>query len=72
MTRAMSIIDSGYRARNLALFGELDGDLAADLRWSVGLRGERWSANYQAPPPISSVTNTGYTNATLCRRRSYR
>ena len=25
------VIDSGYRARNVALFGELDGDFAADL-----------------------------------------
>jgi iron complex outermembrane recepter protein len=58
-----NVIDSGYRARNLALFGELDGDLAADLRWSVGLRGERWSANYQGTTTDFLGTNTGYTNA---------
>jgi iron complex outermembrane receptor protein len=58
-----NVIDSGYRARNLALFGELDGDLAADLRWSVGLRGERWSANYQGTTTNFLGTNTGYTNA---------
>ena len=56
-----SIINSGYRARNGALFGELDGDLAADLRWSVGLRGERWSANYQGTTTDFLGTNTGYT-----------
>lgn len=55
------VIDSGYRARNVAVFGELDGDLAADLRWSVGLRGERWSANYQGTTTDFLGTNTGYT-----------
>jgi iron complex outermembrane recepter protein len=58
-----NVIDSGYRARNLALFGELDGDLAADLRWSVGLRGERWSAHYQGTTTDFLGTNIGYTNA---------
>jgi len=58
-----NVIDSGYRARNLALFGELDGDLAANLRWSFGLRGERWSANYQGTTTDFLGTNTGYTNA---------
>jgi outer membrane receptor protein involved in Fe transport len=57
------IINSGYRARNLALFGELDGDLKPDLRWSVGLRGERWSANYQGTTTDFLGTNTGYSNA---------
>jgi outer membrane receptor protein involved in Fe transport len=55
------VINSGYRARNIALFGELDGDLAADLRWSLGLRGERWSANYQGTTTDFLGTNTGYT-----------
>jgi len=58
-----NVIDSGYRARNLALFGELDGDLTANLRWSFGLRGERWSANYQGTTTDFLGTNTGYTNA---------
>jgi iron complex outermembrane receptor protein len=57
------VINSGYRARNLALFGELDGDIATDLRWSLGLRGERWSANYQGTTTYFLGTNTGYTNA---------
>ncbi len=58
-----NVVDSGYRARNVALFGELDGDLAADLRWSVGLRGERWSAHYQGTTTDFLGTNVGYTNA---------
>ena len=57
------VINSGYRARNLALFGELDGDITSDLRWSVGLRGERWSATYQGTTTYFLGTNTGYTNA---------
>jgi iron complex outermembrane recepter protein len=60
-----NVINSGYRARNVALFGELDGDLAADLRWSAGLRGERWSAHYQGTTTDFLGTNTGYTNAAV-------
>ena len=56
-----NVINSGYRARNLALYGELDGDFAPDLRWSVGLRGEQWSANYQGTTTDFLGTNTGYT-----------
>jgi outer membrane receptor protein involved in Fe transport len=59
------VINSGYRARNVALFGELDGDLAPGLRWSVGLRGERWSASYQGTTTDFLGTNIGYTNATV-------
>lgn len=59
------VIDSGYRARNLALFGELDGDLTEHLRWSLGLRGERWSANYQGTTTDFLGTNTGYSNAAV-------
>jgi outer membrane receptor protein involved in Fe transport len=58
-----SVIDSGYRARNVALFGELDGDVLADLRWSVGLRGERWSARYAGTTTAFEGSNIGYTNA---------
>jgi outer membrane receptor protein involved in Fe transport len=60
-----SLIDSGYRARNVALFGELDGNLAPALRWSVGVRGERWSANYQGTTTDFLGNNSGYTNATV-------
>ena len=59
------VINSGYRARNVAVFGEIDGDLAADLRWSVGLRGERWNANYQGTTTDFLGTNTAYTNAAV-------
>jgi outer membrane receptor protein involved in Fe transport len=57
------VIVSAYRARNLALYGELDGGIAADLRWSLGLRGERWSANYAGTTTDFLGTNTGYGNA---------
>jgi outer membrane receptor protein involved in Fe transport len=60
-----SLIDSGYRARNVALFGELDGNLAPALRWSVGVRGERWSGNYQGTTTDFLGNNSGYTNATV-------
>jgi iron complex outermembrane receptor protein len=60
-----NVIDSGYRARTLALFGELDGDLTANLRWSLGLRGERWSAHYQGTTTGFLGTNTGYTTAPI-------
>lgn len=56
-----ALINSGYRARNLAAYGELDGDFAPDLRWSLGLREEHWSANYQGTTTDFLGTNTGYT-----------
>jgi iron complex outermembrane recepter protein len=59
------VIDSGYRARSIALFGELDGDISPDLRWSVGARGERWSAHYQGTTTDFLGTNVGYTNAPI-------
>jgi len=58
-----NVIDSGYRARNLALYGELDGDVAAAWRWSIGLRGERWSARYLGTTTDFLGSNVGYTNA---------
>jgi outer membrane receptor protein involved in Fe transport len=59
------VIESGYRARNVALFGELDADLAADLRGSLGLRVERWSADYQGTTTDFYGTNVGYTDAAV-------
>ncbi|HUX73387.1 MAG TPA: TonB-dependent receptor plug domain-containing protein [Steroidobacteraceae bacterium] len=41
-----SILNSRYRSRNAAVYGQLDGDLGANLRWSVGLRGERRTSRY--------------------------
>jgi outer membrane receptor protein involved in Fe transport len=58
-----SIVNSGYRARNVALFGELDGDLGTDLRWSLGARGERWSASYAGTTTGFLGSNIGYTYA---------
>jgi outer membrane receptor protein involved in Fe transport len=58
-----SVINSGYRARNIALFGELDGALTPGLRWSVGARGERWSARYAGTTTDFLGSNIGYTNA---------
>jgi outer membrane receptor protein involved in Fe transport len=57
------VIASGYRARNLALFGELDADFTTRLRGSAGLRAERWSATYQGTTTDFLGTNTGYGNA---------
>lgn len=41
-----SVSSSRYRSRTGAVFGQLDGELTAKWRWTVGLRGERWSARY--------------------------
>ena len=59
------VINSGYRARNVALYGELDGDLAGSLRWSVGVRGERWSAHYEGATTDFLGSNIAYTNAAV-------
>ena len=47
----LNILQSEYQARNTALYGQLDGDLAAHARWSIGLRGERRTASYQDSTP---------------------
>jgi outer membrane receptor protein involved in Fe transport len=41
-----SVSSSRYRSRTGAVFGQLDGELTAKWHWTVGLRGERWSARY--------------------------
>jgi iron complex outermembrane recepter protein len=39
-----TVVTSHYRSQNAAVFGELDGEMAQHLRWSLGLRGEdRWA-----------------------------
>ncbi len=48
---SLNILQSDYRARNSALYGQLDGDLGAQARWSVGLRGERRTSSYQDSTP---------------------
>jgi outer membrane receptor protein involved in Fe transport len=40
------LTSSRFRSRTGAVFGELDGELSPQWRWTVGLRGERWSARY--------------------------
>lgn len=58
-----NVINSSYRARNVSGFGELDGDWSPDLRWSVGARGERWSAHYYGTTTYFLGSNIGYTYA---------
>lgn len=58
LTQTNTVVNSGYRARNGALYGEMDGDLTHALHWSVGLRGERWTAGYDA-------TTTDYIGGTV-------
>jgi iron complex outermembrane recepter protein len=41
-----SVLSSEYRSRSGALYGQLEGDLNAKARWSVGLRGERHTTRY--------------------------
>ncbi|MGL1636400.1 hypothetical protein ACSTJT_23275, partial [Vibrio parahaemolyticus] len=41
-----TLTSSRFRSRTGAVFGQLDGELTAKWRWTVGLRGERWSARY--------------------------
>jgi outer membrane receptor protein involved in Fe transport len=50
-SQGLSILQSRYRARNGALYGQLDGDLGARLRWSVGVRGERRTTGYTDNTP---------------------
>lgn len=40
------LLDSHYKATNSALYGQLDGKFSQRWKWSVGLRGERRSADY--------------------------
>jgi iron complex outermembrane recepter protein len=41
-----TVVSSGYRSRNGAVYAQLDGDLGDRARWSVGLRGERHTSSY--------------------------
>jgi iron complex outermembrane recepter protein len=41
-----TLTSSRFRSRTGAVFGELDGELTSQWRWTAGLRGERWSARY--------------------------
>ncbi|HWM66512.1 MAG TPA: TonB-dependent receptor [Steroidobacteraceae bacterium] len=41
-----TLTSSRFRSRTVAVFGELEGELTSKWRWTVGLRGERWTARY--------------------------
>jgi iron complex outermembrane receptor protein len=41
-----TLTSSHFQSRTGAVFGELDGELAGQWHWTVGLRGERWTARY--------------------------
>jgi iron complex outermembrane receptor protein len=41
-----TLTSSHFQSRSGAVFGEVDGELTAQWHWSVGLRGERWTARY--------------------------
>jgi iron complex outermembrane receptor protein len=43
---SLSVVSSRYRSRNGAVYGQLDGNFSERARWSLGLRGERHTSNY--------------------------
>jgi iron complex outermembrane recepter protein len=43
---SLTVVSSQYHAQSGAVYGQLDGDLGARTRWSVGLRGERRTTHY--------------------------
>jgi iron complex outermembrane receptor protein len=43
---SLSVVSSRYRSRNGAVYGQLDGNFSERARWSVGLRGERHTSDY--------------------------
>jgi iron complex outermembrane recepter protein len=55
-TSCLTVVRSQYHALNSAVYGELDGELGARTRWSVGLRGERRTTHYD-----DSTTNLAAT-----------
>jgi iron complex outermembrane recepter protein len=58
---SLTVVSSRYRSRNGAVYGQLDGNFSERARWSVGLRGERHTSNYNddttnldAPPTMNN------------------
>jgi outer membrane receptor protein involved in Fe transport len=43
---SLTVVSSEYRSRNAAVYAQLDGDVSDRARWSLGLRGERHTSNY--------------------------
>src|SRR5258708_17373237 len=43
---SLSVISSQYRARNVAMYRQLDGNFSERARWSLGVRGERHTSRY--------------------------
>jgi iron complex outermembrane recepter protein len=43
---SLTVVSSRYQARSGALYGQLDGNLTANTRWSLGIRGERRTTQY--------------------------
>jgi len=41
-----TLTSSHFQSRTGAVFGQLDGELGVLWHWTVGLRGERWTAQY--------------------------
>ncbi len=44
--KTSTLISSGYRSRSGAIYGQLDGAWRARATWSIGLRGERHTSDY--------------------------
>ncbi|HEY5101930.1 MAG TPA: TonB-dependent receptor [Steroidobacteraceae bacterium] len=53
-----TVVASHYHSQNAAIFAELDGELARQLRWSLGVRGEQRTASYH-----DLTTNPGVPDA---------
>ncbi len=45
-SQSLTVVSSAYRSASTALYGQIDGDLAPRLRYSLGLRGERHTTRY--------------------------
>ncbi len=56
---ALTVLTSEFESRSGALYGQLEGDLGPRLRWSLGLRGERQTADYN-----DLTTNLGAPSTT--------
>ena len=69
---SVTLTSSRFQSRSGAVFGELDGDLAAGWRWTLGLRAERWAAQYadEAGFDFDPSNNLWGATASLTRKLS--